>query len=358
MSNLMITTTPASPHLSRSARCGLLVLTLFPSLAAASEYWCAAGSHQPEPSMPVPHVINYMHPFNDVPLRNILGNMTIDMPILCGGGQPGDTFRVYRTTQMQAGMDNQTCQLKQPNGQPVQGIGVRLRSSRGSALQCNEPSPKPENLVFEMVAGSPTSSVAGFKIPVALEYIKTGPTTNLPPGLNVLEFPLTNSFVAINSQGRVQNDWGRPHLSATSGTLVSNCALAQISTPVRFGQLALDQLHTSERPFSVQLKNCGSAAAANLFNGAMSMTFHSGKLNYDGTLANDACTTCAKGIAIEVMKDDGTRVDLTRRYKMSDGSFSITGDTIEQRFKARLIPTGTTTGGEIRGLLTLVFTSR
>lgn len=280
------------------------------------------------------------------------------MPIQCGGGKPGDVFKVYRTTQMQPGLNSHTCQLKQPNGQPVQGIGVRMKNARGSSLQCNESGPSANNLLFEMVAGSPTNRVVGFKIPVALEYVKIGPTTNLAPGLHVLEFPMTNSFMAVNSQGHVQNDWGFPNLTSTSATLVSSCALAQVNTTVQFGRLAIDQLHKSERPFGIRLKDCGSATAANVFNGAMSIGFASGNLNFDGTLANETCTTCAKGIAIEVMKDDGTRVDLTRRYEMSTGSFSITDQVIDHRFKARLIPVGPITGGEIKGLLTFIFTSK
>ena len=307
--------------------------------------------------MKVYHQTNYIHPFNSVDLRGIVGNMTIDMPIRCGGGKPGDTFKVYRTTRMQPGLDSQTCQLKQPDGKPVLGIGIRLRNLAGPALQCTDPSANAHNLVFEIVARSATSTVAAFKISAALEYIKTGPTTNLVPGLHPLEFPLTNSFVAINSQGTIQEDWGQPYLSANSATLVSTCALAQVNTPVQFGKLAIDQLHTSERAFTISLKDCASTAAANFFNGLTSMSFSSSTRLPDGTLGNEICAGCAKGVAIEVLNDNGRRVDLTQKYKMSDGTFSITGDTIEQRFRARLIATGPITGGEINGLLTFIFTS-
>ena len=360
MSNQMTRTTSADRALPRTARfipLSLCTFALLPGLAQASQYWCAAGSHQQELAMKVYHQTNYMHPFNSVGLRGIVGNMTIDMPIQCGGGKPGDTFKVYRTTRMQPGMDSQTCQLNQPDGKPIRGIGVRLRSAAGAALRCTDPSPNAHNLVFEVVAASPASTVVGFRVPAALEYIKTEHNTNLAPGLHPLEFPLTNSFVAINSQGTVQEDWGQPYPNAHNSTLVSSCALAQVNTSVQFGKLAIDQLHASERPFSISLKDCASTAAAHLFNSLVSMSFSSSARLPDGTLGNETCDGCAKGVAIEVMNGNGDRVNLTQKYKMSDGTFSITDDTIEQRFRARLISTGSITGGEIKGLLTFVFTS-
>lgn len=356
MSNLM-TPTPLQ-RITLLATHSLCAFALFPGLAQASQYWCAAGDPWPEPAMKVYHDVNYVNPVNSVPLRNIVSNMVIDMPIVCGGGKPGDTFKVYRTTRMQAGMDNQTCQLSQPNGQQVLGIGVRLRNGAGRALLCNDPAPNPRNLVFEMESKSTKPRVVvGFKLPVAVEYIRTADPINLAPGLHTLEFPLTNSFVAVNSQGTVQQDWGIPYAKVHSSSLVSTCALAQINTPVPFGRLTIDQLHNSERAFSINLKDCGNTTAANLFNGLISMRFYSSTQLPDGTLGNKVCDGCAKGVAIEVLNDNGVRVDLTQKYKMSAGTFSVTADTIEQRFKARLIATGPITGGEINGLLTFEFTS-
>ena len=290
-------------------------------------------------------ILNSLRPYYDVNVGDVLGTGRIDSNVTCYEGS-NFTFVMNMNPSSPSETSSTICST------PLDGVGIRFKDSAGHAITCNAWSS-----VLHIQNPQPGSNHRFF-VNNAVEFIRTKTVTSLPAGLHPLRMPTgthLGSYLSGSTNGRLLGNYV---FTASTDLLVSQCVFADASRTVDFQTVSAGDLSSSVKPFSIQLRNCGDRSAAEFYNGIAKFRFTSTTLLSDGTLGNATCATCAEGVAIEVTNDQGTLIRLNQDYRLNTGTFTITGDSIEHKFKAKLKVTGATVkAGRIDSILTVVVSS-
>ncbi|PXX73153.1 Pilin (type 1 fimbria component protein) [Pseudomonas sp. LAMO17WK12:I10] len=322
----------------------IVVSMLFSGLAQASNI-CGNSPSGIQGTHTAPITVGSLRPYYDVPVGGILGTGRIDSSVTCNTDS-SFSFVIQMVPNSQAELGNDVCQT------PLDGVGIRFRDIGGEAIECS----------FwgdVLYISNPRAGVNyNFSVSPAVEFVRTKDITTLSPGLHNLRMPsatVVNSYLPASTNGQ---SWGNYTFNPSDRLLVSRCMFAEASRTVDFQVVSVGDLGSNEKLFNIGLRDCGDQMAAELFNNLVKMKFSSAMILPDGTLGNSACGTCAEGVAIEVSDGNGNLVPLNRDYQMRTGAFTISGDTIDHRFKARLKATGgTIKTGRIDSLLTVILSS-
>lgn len=290
-----------------------------------------------------------IRPFASVPVNGVLGRAKIRGPaISCVGEIPPPVANFALQIRPGTGEAGTVCRTG------LDGVGVRFIDKNGQAILC---SGREEFRRFVNVQAGQSLQL---DVPGAVEFIRTKAISSLKPGQYNLGLP---SSLAIDSYWPGYSDssvWASPKIDPNSPPLIlSQCSLAGVTTTVDFKTLTLAQIQSSqqEKPFTVSIGGCGDQTAAEVINQYGSFSFSSATILADGSLGNESCADCATGVAIEVLKQDGAKVDLNRLYKLSQGQFAINGETVTHFFRARLKATPSTlSSGAIKSVLVVVLT--
>lgn len=292
--------------------------------------------------------LSYLRPFYDVGIGDVLGAASVSAALQCKNRPPYKDGTFVLQLNVGGGGAGQICDT------PLDGVGVRYKDVSGQVIACNKwgdlmaiPSPK-ENSQHSLFASG------------VVEFIRTKKTTTLKPGLHFLEMPAQttiNSYWPGISKGQV---WGGYKFLADTPLLIADCSITGVTNEVNFGRTLIDDIGNgvSEKPFSVKIGGCGNDNALEEYNSVASMRFQSANTRSDGSLSNGQCERCARGLAIEVKKLNGEKLDLNEIYKMSNGNFNISGDTLSHYFSANLIKVGAEISpGIIETSLTVIITT-
>ncbi len=351
--------TGALPRLAGAIRCAALLLCGCLNLWLASSVnagpWetqnNACHNLKNAPANNITWVeVESIRPFASVPVNGVLGRAKIRGPaISCVGEIPPPVANFALQIRPGTGEAGTVC------GTGLDGVGVRFIDTDGRAILC---SGREE---FRRFVNVQPGQVLQLDVPGAMEFIRTKAMSSLKPGRYHIK--LSPSFV-IDSYwpGYTSSTvWSlTPQVDPNSPPLVlSQCSLAGVTTTVDFKTLTLAQIQSSqqEKPFTVSIGGCGDQTAAEVINQYGSFSFSSATILADGSLGNESCADCATGLAIEVLKQDGAKVDLNRLYKLSLGQFAINSETVTHFFRARLKATPSTlSSGAIKSVLVVVLT--
>lgn len=291
-----------------------------------------------------------LRPFASVPVNGVLGTASISTAIHCssrpsqGGRSKNFVLQLYPGT----AETGTVCST------PLDGIGIRYKSSSGKYIACNHWG---EIFRLENVKAGQTAS---FSFANAIEFIRTKTTTNLQPGLHDLQLPATTTINAYWPTITDGDAWGHYSFAAHTQLLVSSCSLSDIPTTVDFKNITWTQIKSGsvEQPFFVKIGGCGDQATAEYINQAASFRFSSAMVLADGSLGNEVCGVCAKGVAIDILQEGGARVNLNQIYKLNQGDFTFSGDSVTHHFRARLKATSSPASvGAIKSMLIVIITT-
>lgn len=192
----------------------------------------------------------------------------------------------------------------------------------------------------------------------SVRLIKTKEKSSLPMGSYSADFSgklSANSFWPGYTDSTL---WGSFGLSVIPTIEFKTCSTLEKTPAVDFGTLSMLSINTSdaEKTFSITVKDCGSENSAQIFHQYATMRFTSTNISTSGELNIDQCDICAKNVVIELKDTSGTKIDLNKEYRFSDGVATITTDTVSQNFVAGLISKGPIIAGVVHSILTFEIT--
>ncbi|VVP32876.1 hypothetical protein PS865_04454 [Pseudomonas fluorescens] len=342
MKNFIFTT-------ANTARVGLLASALLGasySYADVRNNECRTNQSGGMGSSVTTIILDSMRPYYSVPVGEVLGQGRVQDQVQCYDVSETALFVVQMIPASSAVLGDEICQT------PLDGVGIRFRAWTGTPIRC-------DGWSDILSINNPVSNrVYPYLVPNAIEFVRTKSVTSLTPGLHNLSLPASTQINSYRPGLTGGERWGSYNFKATNQLLVSTCIFAKPTTTVDFGKLNFSDITTKSVDFSIDLGTCGDASAAAAFNDIAKIQFSSAQLRQDGGLDNSNCTGCAKGVAIELTTGRGVRVPLNANYEMVNGDFSINGETITHRFKAKLKQTATPmTGGKIDSMVTITLSS-
>lgn len=291
----------------------------------------------------MPLRLNAMRPFNSTPLGGVLGTASLSTAIVCAS-TVGDGYDY--SLQIRSGVGSAVRGPGIPDNvclTATNGVGIRyFESNNGTPIPCEG-----TGEAFRIRSPVRINTRYPVNIPVMAELIKTRPTTALVPGLHDIQLDARNRVIALWPGRTGYTNWGTIRLVANSRMMVSTCNFTESSQTVHFGRRSTSQIEhgNAVQAFEIEIGHCGAAADANDFNDMVSFRFESRALiRSDGALDLQRCEDCAQGVAIDILTQAGETVDLTRRYRLKDGSYlaTVAGEGPNQQagythyFQARL----------------------
>ncbi|MDI3399276.1 fimbrial protein [Pseudomonas sp. V88_4] len=219
--------------------------------------------------------------------------------------------------------------------QPVNGDDRKCATTVPGISLANKTSFCHSNYTFAgpVLFGLPIPSNQPQTFTRTIPYVKTG---KIPPGVYALNIKDPRLVEVENHGGGANGHRGVGQRYFQPGELIGTaCSLTNAETLVDFGAVPATG---AVKPFSIEFSNCTDQKDAANYDAAVSLRFRTENINKDGSaLRNNSCIECSKDLQIALKNGDGSPVDLSKTYKLSNNkSKEIRNDGILYNFLAEL----------------------
>ncbi|MFJ3458588.1 fimbrial protein [Scandinavium goeteborgense] len=268
---------------------------------------------------------------NSAPPGTVLGNVYLDnFSITCQGdsttGYEWDFQNQPKGTLLETINGNAVCDIG------VQGVGMVWWNVNGKSISCTG---WDDIIRIPATTNASTTAVGGTLVGSIVRSSKAF------GHYGVYKITVPQTTISLNLAG-FQNygKWGYTNTNGDITFVVSGCSMGTSVKIVDFGNINIDHITSqelSEKNIDLEFTQCGSSDDILTFADFAHLTFSSPTLKSDGTIANENCEGCAKGVYITIEDVNGKMVNLNDEYPLSGNYTNSTDTSFKLPLKANLM---------------------